>query len=60
MAVNKVPWREMSETLDKLFFLPFAPNEDAHLRSLAIEAMLSASGWTWDEVLNQIIKPEGN
>jgi hypothetical protein len=56
----KQPYEFVSIQLDRLFFLPFAPNETVEMRSIAIEAMLQASGWTWDEVLNEIAKPEGN
>jgi hypothetical protein len=56
----KQPYEFVSIQLDKLFFLPFASNETPEMRSIAIEAMLQAAGWTWDEVLNEIAKPEGN
>jgi hypothetical protein len=46
--------------LDKLFFLPLAPNETLELRALAIEAMLVTNGWTWDEVLATLSNPKEN
>lgn len=56
----KASWKTVSENLDRLFFLPFASNETPALRAEMIEAYLHAYGYTWDMVLDQIIKPEGN
>lgn len=56
----KVPWLQVSAQLDHFFFSPFASNETPFIRAEMIDSYLSVSGWTWDEVLDQIIKPEGN
>jgi len=56
----KQPYEFVSLQLDKLFFLPFASNETPETRATAIEALLQATGWTWDEVLAEMAKPEGN
>lgn len=46
--------------LDKLFFLPFAANETPEMRMDSIEATLLAYGWTWDQMIEELSKPEGN
>lgn len=56
----KQPYEFVSLELDKLFFLPFAENETAQMRADAIDAMLLVCGWTWDEVIAEMAKPEGN
>lgn len=56
----KVPWLQVSAQLDHFFFSPFASNETPFIRAEMIDSYLHVSGWTWDEVLDQIIKPEGN
>jgi hypothetical protein len=53
-------WAVVSEQLDCFFVLPLANNETIQLRAIAIESYLVLSGWTWDQVLDQIVKPEGN
>lgn len=56
----KAPYSEVIETLDRFFFLPFGPNEDAASRAIAIEAYLEASGWTWNEVIEEMTKSKTN
>ena len=58
--MSKVSWSQVSARLDHFFFSPFALNETPSIRAEMIEAYLIVSGWTWDEVLDQIAKPEGN
>jgi len=48
---RKAPYSQVSEQLDKFFFLPFAENETPDVRAQAIESYLHITGWTWDEVL---------
>lgn len=56
----KRPWAEISEQLDRLFFLPFAANESVELRDASIQAYLSMSGWNWDQVLDALFKSGKN
>lgn len=44
-------WQEVSQQLDALFFMPFAPQETPELRSQSIESYLHSVGWNWDAVL---------
>lgn len=48
---RKAPYSQVSEQLDKFFFLPFKENETPDMRAEAIESYLKITGWTWDEVL---------
>jgi hypothetical protein len=53
-------YKKLLEQLDRLYCLPLAKNETAEMRADAIEAMVQASGWTWDQILAKMAEPEGN
>lgn len=56
----KASYDEVVKQLDKLFFLPLSEGETPELRAEAIDAYLNSVEWTWDDVLDQIGKPNGN
>ena len=56
----KTSYKEASSNLDKLFFLPLSINETIDQRKIAIDAYLESVGWSWDDVLNQILKSDAN
>lgn len=52
----KAPWETVSVGLDQLWFTPFTEGESPQDRAGAIDNFLKLNGWTWDEVLNEIVK----
>lgn len=58
--MNKLPYQQVSDQIDRLFFSPLYPNETTELRSLTIEAYIESAGWTWDEVIEQLYKSKDN
>lgn len=50
----KASWETVNAGLDQLFFTPFLRDETAYHRAQAIEELLKANGWTWDQVLEMI------
>ena len=53
-------WATVSKQLDHFFLLPFASNETAQLRAMAIESYLEICGYTWDDVIQCIIKEDSS
>ena len=49
-------YQTISLGLDQVFFRPLIEDETAQDRRDAIETFLSANGWTWDQVLEQMTK----
>lgn len=57
---KKATYSQVSEQMDKFFFLPFTEGETPEIRATSIDAYLESVGWTWDDVLNEMGKIEGN
>lgn len=57
---ERLPFAIFAIGLDKLYFMPLAENEDVHMRCLAIDQYIDSNGWTWDDIIEEMAKPEIN
>lgn len=56
----KIPFKEINEQLDLLFFSPFHEDESVEMRAEKVEEYVRSSGWTWNELINRMADLEMN
>lgn len=54
----KVSWDRLKIGLDQLFFTPLVRTESPESRARTVERFLKESGWSWDDVLNEVGREE--
>ena len=53
--MNKVNKYQVMLELGKLFDKPFADGETLHDRANLIDNFISSTGWTWDDIIGNVV-----
>lgn len=56
--MKKIPYAQVTIELDKLIFTNIYSHDEAEDRIDLIDAYLEATGWTWDEILEEMFRVE--
>jgi hypothetical protein len=51
---------QVASQLDRFFFSPLLENETLELRAASIDYWLELNQWTWDQVIEEMSKPESS
>ena len=56
----KLTYKDVCTQLDQLFLMPLHYNETIEQRDLSVQAYLESVGWTWDDIIEELLKPISN
>jgi hypothetical protein len=54
----KLTYEELTAGLDQLYMMPLLKVETIEDRMKAVENYIAASGWSWDQIVDEMAKPE--
>ena len=60
MSPSKRTYKDLCIAMDFLHMMPLLPNETIEIRAEAIEALIINFGWSRDDIIAEILKPQGN
>jgi hypothetical protein len=56
--MSRLTFPQVASGLDQLYQMPLLEVETIHDRMHAIEAFLNGANWSWDQVIEEMAKPE--